>query len=80
VAAVAVEPTTVTPERLPTVMDAPTMKFDPKIVIDELLVIPYVTETGLTFVKVGCGAVTVNPPANVPDKPPEGAVFVTCTA
>jgi hypothetical protein len=40
VAADAVEPETVAPDKLPTVTVAPTMKFDPKTVIEELLVIP----------------------------------------
>jgi hypothetical protein len=80
VPAVAVEPATVVPEILPTVIVAPTRKLDPKIVTDELVVIAYVTDAGLRVDTLGCGAVTENPSASNAERPPEIPEFITCTS
>jgi hypothetical protein len=53
----AVEPATVSPDRLPTVIVEPSWKFVPKIVIDELGVIAYVPDAGLTTPIVGVRAI-----------------------
>jgi hypothetical protein len=59
---------------------APKAKFVPLSVTDRLVVTPYVTDTGLTLVSVGCGSVTVKPPAKLASSPPEAVVFVTRTS
>jgi hypothetical protein len=77
---VAVEPATVVPERLPTVIVAPRRKFVPKIVIDELFVIAYVTDAGLRLDTLGSGAVTENPSTSTAARPPEIGGFITWTS
>jgi hypothetical protein len=53
----AVEPATVWPDKLPTVIVAPSWKFVPKIVIEALDVIAYVPDAGLTTPIVGVRAI-----------------------
>jgi hypothetical protein len=51
----------------------------PKIVIDRLVVTPYVTGDIVTLVIVGCGATTVNPFDRLALNPPAAVGFVTVT-
>jgi hypothetical protein len=53
------------------------MKLVPKIVIELLAEMAYVSGLGDTKVTVGCGAVTVKAVAKVADNPPADAGFVT---
>jgi hypothetical protein len=75
----ALDPLTVGPDKVPTVIVAPSAKFAPAIVTCWLAP-PNVTVAGVTELIDGAGAVTTNPAASVPPKPPDAAGLVTVTA
>jgi hypothetical protein len=75
-----VEPETVVPDNVPTVTTAPRTKFDPLIVMDALLLTPYVCGLGETNEIVGWGPVMVNAAGKVAASPPAAAGFSTWTS
>jgi hypothetical protein len=77
--ALAFDPLTVVPVKLPTVIVAPKTNPLPEIVTDWFAVIPYVGALGVTAVIDGVVAETVNPFDRVTPNPPAVAGLVTVT-